>query len=110
MRSLVNAEDGLQFYSCFISHSTKDAEFATRLHGKMRDAHLRVWYAPEDMKGGEKLHEQIETAIRVYDKLLIVLSEASMQSEWVKDELRKAFREEYESAKAGKKKRKLFPL
>ncbi|HEV7401566.1 MAG TPA: toll/interleukin-1 receptor domain-containing protein [Chthoniobacteraceae bacterium] len=110
MRALVHAEDGIQFYSCFISHSTKDAEFATRLHGKMRDAHLRVWYAPEDIKGGEKLHEQLETAIRSYDKLLIVLSEASLQSTWVQDELRKAFREEYESAKAGRKKRKLFPV
>jgi hypothetical protein len=110
MRALVNAEDGMQFYSCFISHSTKDAEFAMRLHGKMRDAHLRVWYAPEDIKGGEKLHEQLETAIRSYDKLLIVLSEASLQSTWVQDELRKAFREEYESESAGKKKRKLFPV
>jgi uncharacterized protein YjbI with pentapeptide repeats len=110
MRSLVNAEDGLQFYSCFISHSTKDAEFATRLHGKMRDAHLRVWYAPEDMPGGKKLHEEIETQIRIYDKLLIVLSEHSLESEWVKTELRKAFQAERESERAGKKKRKLFPV
>lgn len=110
MRSLVNAEDGLQFYSCFLSHSTKDAEFATRLHGKMRDAHLRVWYAPEDMPGGKKLHEEIETQIRMYDKLLIVLSEHSLESEWVKTELRRAFQEERASERAGKKKRKLFPV
>jgi hypothetical protein len=110
MRALVNAEDGIQFYSCFISHSTKDAEFATRLHGKMRGAHLRVWYAPEDMPGGKKLHEEIETAIRVFDKLLIVLSEHSLESEWVKTELRKAFKAERESERAGKKKRKLFPV
>jgi hypothetical protein len=31
---------------------------------------------------GRKLHEQIATAIRVYDKLLILLPEASLQSEW----------------------------
>jgi len=90
IHSLVNAEDGIQFYSCFISYSSKDEEFAKRLHGKMRDAHLRVWFAPEDIQGGKKLHEQIETAIRVYDKLLIVLSEASLQSEWVMTELRRA--------------------
>jgi hypothetical protein len=72
--SLVNSEDGIQFYSCFISYSSKDEEFARRLHGRMRDAHLRVWFAPEDIQGGQKLHEEIETAIRVYDKLLIVLS------------------------------------
>ena len=105
MHALVGAEDGIQFYSCFISYSSKDEEFARRLHGKMRDAHLRVWFAPEDMKSGAKLHEQIETAIRLYDKLLIVLSEASLQSEWVMTELRKAFKAERREGR-----RKLFPV
>ncbi len=57
------------------------------------------------MKGGRKLHEQIETAIRFYDRLLIVLSEDSLQSEWVMDELRKGFRDQHQSGK-----RKLFPV
>ncbi|HWM25333.1 MAG TPA: toll/interleukin-1 receptor domain-containing protein [Chthoniobacterales bacterium] len=105
MHSLVGAEDGIQFYSCFISHSGKDVDFAKRLHGKMRDAHLRVWFAPEEMKGGNLLIEQIETAIRIYDKLLIVLTEASMESEWVMTELRKARKAERQSGK-----RKLFPV
>ena len=43
--------------------------------------------------------------IRVYDKLLIVLSEASMQSEWVMTELRKARKVERQSGQ-----RKLFPV
>ncbi len=105
MHSLLGAEDGIQFYSCFISYSSKDELFAKRLRGKMRDAHLRVWFALEDMKSGEKLHEQIETAIRVHDKLLIVLSEASLQSDWVMTELRKARKAERQSGK-----RKLFPV
>jgi uncharacterized protein YjbI with pentapeptide repeats len=105
MRSLVSAEGGIEFYSCFISYSSRDGEFAKRLHGRMRDAHLRVWFAPEDMKSGEKLHEQIETAIRVFDKLLIVLSRESMRSEWVLTELRKAFKAEKKSGR-----RKLFPV
>lgn len=105
MHSLVGADDGIQFYSCFISYSGKDEDFAKRLHEKMRDAHLRVWFAPEDVEGGKKLHEQIETAIRVYDKLLVVLSKASLQSEWVMDELRKGFKAERDSGK-----RKLFPV
>ena len=56
--SFVGAEEGLQFYSCFISYASKDDEFARRLHGRMRDAHLRVWFAPEEMKGGNLLIEQ----------------------------------------------------
>ncbi|MEP6667579.1 MAG: toll/interleukin-1 receptor domain-containing protein [Chthoniobacter sp.] len=103
--SLVGAQEGIRFYSCFISYSSEDEEFAKRLHSKMRDAHLRVWFAPEDIQGGKKLHEQIETAIRIHDKLLIVLSEASLQSEWVMTELRKAFKAERREGK-----RKLFPV
>lgn len=105
MHSLVGAEGGIQFYSCFISYSGEDHDFANRLHGRMRDAHLRVWFAPEHVQGGKKLHEQIETAIRFYDKLLVVLSEASLQSEWVMDELRKGFKAERDTGK-----RKLFPV
>ena len=103
--SLISAQVGIQFYSCFISFSHKDVEFANRLFSKMRDAKLRVWYAPEEMKGGQKLHEQIETAIRVYDKLLVVLSDASLASEWVKTEIRNARRAEKKTGK-----RKLFPV
>lgn len=103
--SLIDSEGGIQFYSCFISYSSMDEDFARRLHGRMRDAHLRVWFAPEDIQGGKKLHEQIETAIRIYDKLLVVLSKASLQSEWVMTELRNARTAERQSGK-----RKLFPV
>ena len=72
--SLIGAMEPIQFYSCFISYSTKNQDFAERLHSKMRDKGLRVWFSPEDIQGGKKLHEQIDEAIRVYDKLLLVLS------------------------------------
>jgi hypothetical protein len=36
---------------------------------------------------GKKLHEQIDEAIRVYDKLMFILPAHSMNSEWVKTEL-----------------------
>jgi hypothetical protein len=93
------------FHSCFISYSHMDEEFAKRLHSRMRDEHLRVWYAPEEMKGGRKLHEQIEQAIRVYDKLLLVLSETSMKSEWVATEIYHARQREVKE-----KRQVLFPI
>ncbi len=103
--SLVGASDGIQFYSCFISHSGKDAEFVQRLHARMQQQHLRVWYAPEDMKGGQKSLSQIDEAIRVYDKLLLVLSEYSMESDWVKLEIRKTRKQERETGRT-----MLFPI
>ncbi len=103
MRSLV--VQPIQFYSCFISYSNKDEEFARRLYSRMRDEHLRVWFAPEDIKGGQKLYEQIERAIQVHDRLLLILSEDSMQSEWVMTEVLRARKTEMEE-----KRRKLFPI
>ena len=103
--SLAGAMRPIQYYSCFISYSTKDDAFAKRLHKRMRAEHLRVWFAPEDIKGGEKLYEQIDRAIQLHDRLLLVLSEHSIQSEWVMTEIRRARRAELKEQR-----RKLFPI
>jgi hypothetical protein len=71
----------IQFSSCFISHSSKDQPFADRLHGRMEQERLRVWDAPEDLRGGLKSVDPIDQASRLYDKLLLVLSKASMASD-----------------------------
>jgi hypothetical protein len=103
--SLLGAMEPIQFYSCFISYSHQNEEFARRLHSRMQQDHLRVWYAPEDMKAGRKLHEQIDEAIWIFDKLVLVLSAESIQSEWVMTEIRKARKAELRD-----KRRKLFPF
>ena len=103
--SPLRAENRIQFYSCFISYSSKDEEFARQLHRQMRNAQLRVWFAAEDIQAGKTIYEQIETAIRAHDKVLLVLSNASLQSEWVITELRRVRNAERESGK-----RKLFPV
>ena len=70
----------LEFYSCFISYSTKDQEFATRLHADLQDKGVRCWFAPHDIQAGKKIHEQIDEAIRRYERLLLILSTGSMKS------------------------------
>jgi uncharacterized protein YjbI with pentapeptide repeats len=103
--ALIASIQPIQFHSCFISYSHQDEEFSQRLHSQMRAEKLRVWYAPEDMKGGRKLHEEIFSAIQIHDKLLLVLSESSMKSEWVLTEIRRARKVEREEHR-----RKLFPI
>src|SRR5207302_2754188 len=85
MKSLTGA--AMEFYSCFISYSTSDQDFAERLHADLQDKGVRCWFAPHNIQAGKKLHEQIDEAIRVYDRLLLILSDHSMNSEWVKDEI-----------------------
>jgi hypothetical protein len=103
MASLVGT--GIEFYSLFISYSTHDQEFAERLHADLQAKGVRCWFAPHDMRSGKKVHEQIDEAIRVYDKLLLILSPASMESEWVKTEIFKAREREIRE-----KRRVLFPI
>ncbi|HEX3856965.1 MAG TPA: toll/interleukin-1 receptor domain-containing protein [Verrucomicrobiae bacterium] len=71
----------------------------------MKAEKIRVWYAPEEMKGGKKLFEQIDRAIHLHDKILIVLSESSIASDWVQTEIRRARKQEKLDGK-----RKLFPI
>ncbi len=92
--SLIASIEPIQFYSCFISHSTQDAAFCNKLHRAMRKAGLRVWYAPHDLKGDAKIADEIDDAIQQADKLVLVLSEASITSEWVLHEIRRAIDKE----------------
>ena len=103
--SLIGTMQPIQFYSCFLSHSTKDHDFAQRLYDRLLGQRIRVWFAPEELKGGRLLDDQIDHAIRLHDKLILVLSDESIRSKWVMKEIRKARREELANNR-----RKLFPI
>jgi hypothetical protein len=87
-RSLVG--HSIEFYSCFISHSSKDKEFAERLHADLQSKGVRCWYAPENLKIGDKFRSRIDESIRDSDKLLLILSQHSITSPWVEDEVEAA--------------------
>lgn len=95
----------IQFYSCFISYSSQDQPFAERLHADLQAKGVRCWFAPHNISGGKKLHEQIDEAIRLHDRLLLILSDHSMDSEWVKTEIAKARKRELTENR-----RMLFPV
>ena len=101
----------IQFYSCFISYSSKDQKFAERLHADLQDKGVRCWFAPEDLKIGAELRSTFDEAIRLRDKLLILLSADSIQSGWVQREAEQALDEEKRRRKAGRKDcQVLFPV
>jgi len=87
-----------QFYSCFINYASKDRAFAERLHADLQNKGVRCWFAPEDLKIGDRLRPRIDETIRLYDKLLLVLSKTSVASQWVEQEVETALaRERQES-------------
>ena len=84
----------IQFYSCFISYSAKDQDVAERLHADLQNKGVRCWFAPHDLPIGAKILDGIDEAIRLRDKVLLILSEHSIKSDWVEDEVTTAFEEE----------------
>src|SRR5215472_5045617 len=90
--SLLN--EPFQFYSCFISYASKDHAFAERLYADLQNKGVRCWFAPEDLKIGDRLRPRVDETIRLYDKLLLVLSKTSVASQWVEQEVETALARE----------------
>jgi hypothetical protein len=84
----------IQHYSCFISYSSKDQPFAEQLHADLQNKGVRCWFAPHDMRIGAKIIDAIDEAIRLRDKVLLILSEGAMASDWVEGEVTRALDEE----------------
>jgi TIR domain/Pentapeptide repeats (8 copies) len=98
-------DQAIQYFSCFISYSTKDQDFADRIYDGLQGKGVRCWFAPHDIPIGGKILDEIDAAIRLRDKVLLILSEHSIKSDWVEDEVTKAFEEERK-----RKQTVLFPI
>jgi hypothetical protein len=83
-----------EFYSCFVSYSTRDQVFCDRLYVNLQEHRVRCWYAPKDLKTGDRFRQEIEDAISLHDKLLVILSEHSVNSDWVQEEVESCFERE----------------
>ena len=90
--SLINLST--QYYTCFISYSSRDEVFAMRLHADLQSNGVRCWFAPEDLKIGAKIRPSIDESIHLYDKLLLALSQHSVSSQWVEQEVETALAKE----------------
>lgn len=99
--------DGLppNYYSVFISFSSEDMEFAYRLYEDLRKNGVECYFSPEDLKIGDKFWDEIEEKIQRYDKLLVILSESSVGSDWVRDEVEGGLERERENDE-----KVLFPI
>jgi uncharacterized protein YjbI with pentapeptide repeats len=99
------ASHPIEYYSCFISYSSKDEDFAKRLYADLQSHGVRCWFAPEDLKWGERIRTGIDEAIYMHDKLLLILSKHSVSSGWVEREVKTAL-----SREKKEKRTVLFPV
>lgn len=101
----------VQYYSCFISYSHADESFARKLHDALQSRGIRCWFDEHQLLPSDELHEGIDRGIRLWDKLLLCSSEASLTSWWVDGEINRAFHKEAQILnEQGQKVLSLIPL
>jgi len=76
---------------CCAKFLSKDQSFVERLYADLQARGIRCWFAPEDLKSGDKIRVRIDESIRIHDKLLLVLSAGSIVRSWVEKEVETAF-------------------
>lgn len=86
--------DPIAMKSCFLSHSSKDEMFVNRLYGDLLEQKIPCFYSPKDLRIGSLVRDSIDQAVHVNDKLLLVLSKNSIDSQWVEHEVEAALERE----------------
>lgn len=100
----------VDFYTCFISFTEADDAFSERLYNDLQAKGVRCWRWKEDARWGKTLMRSIDEAVQVYDKLIVICSEQSLNSPAVIREIERALQKEDDSAREGKEGEVLFPI
>lgn len=77
----------------FISYSSKNSDWAKYVANTLSLNQVTYWIAPNCIPGGSNYTKEIPTAIKKCKIFLILISEDSMQSFWVRKELDTAINE-----------------
>jgi hypothetical protein len=95
----------IEYHTCFISYATPDQQFAERIYADLQVNGVRCWYAPQDLKIGQKFYDRIDESIHLHDRVLLILSRHSIKSSWVQREVTAAMEREDRE-----KRQVLFPI
>jgi hypothetical protein len=77
--------------NAFISHASKDLEFAQQLVQALEIDGLKAWIDDSDVRFGVLLRNELQSAIRNRRSLVLIWSKAASISRWVMAEMFTAF-------------------
>lgn len=83
----------------FISYSSADRQFVNRLARDLAALGFPVWYDQWELNVGDSLVEGIQNSIQTAACVIVVLSPSSVESKWVKQELRQALIEQIDTSR-----------
>jgi len=81
-------------YSCIISYSMKDKQFVHKLYEDLGAHGVRCWLVDERLRQRDKNHAMMNAAVNQHDKLILILSEDSVDEVWVENEYNTAVEKE----------------
>jgi uncharacterized protein YjbI with pentapeptide repeats len=87
----------LEYQSCFISYSRRDATFANRLYQHLMNAGVNCWIDKKRLTVGELYRSSISDAMKEYDRVLVIISKHSLDSLEVEEEVLAALEREEEN-------------
>lgn len=85
----------------FISHATADDAFVQALRQALERQQLTVWVDSRNLRGGNKLQPEIDAAIRAARQVLVVISPETVNSSWVRQEIKLALKVARKRSAAG---------
>ena len=82
----LRAAQAMQISPLFICYSHANSQFVDKIGNRLAEKGIRYWRDIHDTKAG-KVEKQADRAIRQNLKVLVILSEQSIQSDWVEHEI-----------------------
>jgi len=92
----IRLQGGGQSGSCFIGFDLQDEEFAQQLQADLQRHGISCWFVPVHRKFGNPLRPALDRQRRLREKLVVILSEACIENQWIGEEVEAALQEESE--------------
>jgi uncharacterized protein YjbI with pentapeptide repeats len=91
---LLEKLDLAQKNTCFISHSENDKGLAQKIHNDLQEKGLRCWLTPKNDKERNWYENICDKALRDNEKFLVLVSEDSIKSKWLRLEIESTLKRE----------------